>query len=264
MCNAMLQLVARWKRVSEKTLVKLLLRFNENSKLFLASYFYRFANDDMDDCCLDVILECLLRLFTVLELVDSGFSSKYFKTFLFGVQVKFIDPFISEKEIQKDFDAHIRANWDRNKIKEALQYYNGNLLVYLNEYLFAKEKSRTLQFGPKIDVEHIMPNSGNNLPEIRSDAGIRNVDEFFGYVNKLGNKIVWKSGLIAQLETSGFERKYQRLLAIRPDTSTVLIQLRNIWLIPTASSKSPIGQKRIFLPPQQLPLKESQDSFSMI
>ena len=170
MCNDMLHLVSVWKKISDYTPIKLLLKLNENSKLFLASYFYRFDLDSITEQVFSAIAECLLRLFAILELVDLGYSSKYFKTFLFGEEVKFVNGSILLDEIQNDFNAHIRTNWERAKIVEALKDYNGNLLVYLNEYLFAKEKSLVLKLGSKYDIEHIMPHSGNNLSEIRKKA----------------------------------------------------------------------------------------------
>ena len=47
MCGDMLNLVNVWKRVSAYPLTKVLLKFNENSKLFLASYFMRFKEEDI-------------------------------------------------------------------------------------------------------------------------------------------------------------------------------------------------------------------------
>ena len=207
MCNDMLHLTAIWKKVSEYTLVQLLLKFNENSKLFLASYFYRLDEAEICEQNLIIIFECLLRLFTVLELVDSGYSSKYFKTFLFWVQVKLLDQTITPEEIKRDFDTHIRSNWDKNKLEEALQDYSGNLLVYLNEYLFARENDQTLKFGQKYDVEHIMPYSGTNLSVIRNDAGIDSVEEFNSVVNKLGNKIVLEERINRSIGNEWFRTK---------------------------------------------------------
>ena len=189
MCSDMLNLVKIWKKVSAYPLMQVLLRFNENSKLFLASYFYRFKEDEITEELVNPVLNNMLRLFAILELVDFGFSSKYFKTFLFGEEVKLADKTISLEEIKKDFDAHIRSNWTKDNLRAAIQDYDGNMLVYLNEYLFAKEMNLKFTLS-KCDVEHIMPSSGGNLQEIRRDAGIDNEEEFSGFVNKLGNKIL--------------------------------------------------------------------------
>ena len=104
--------------------MKILLKFNENTKLFLASYFYRFTENEITEDMITPILECMLRLFTVLELVNYGYSSRYFKTFLFAEEVKLADKNISIEEIKIDFDEHIRANWTSDTIKSAIQDYD--------------------------------------------------------------------------------------------------------------------------------------------
>ena len=190
MCNDLLNLVKVWKNVSEYPLLKVLLKFNENSKLFLASYLFRFKAEDVTEESVQAVIESILRLFTVLELVDFGYSSKYFKTFLFGEEVKLADEHISAEEIKKDFSEHIQLNWTSDIIKKEIEDYDGSVLVYLNEYLFAKEKHLNFKLGSKYDIEHIMPYSGNNHKEIRVDAGIDNEEEFNSIVNKLGNKIL--------------------------------------------------------------------------
>lgn len=190
MCNQLINLVKIWKKVSEYPLTKVLLKFNENTKLFLASYFYRFGEEEITEEKVNTILECMLRLFTVLELVDVGYSSKYFKTFLFGEEIKLADKNITVVNIKKDFDEHICSNWSKESIKSAVEDYDGNMLVYLNEYLFAKEKNLNFDLESKYDIEHIMPSSGSNIQEIRKDAEIQNEEEFHAVVNKLGNKIL--------------------------------------------------------------------------
>lgn len=207
MCTDMLNLVNVWKKISEYPLMKVLLKFNENSKLFLASYFYRFNENEVTEETVHTVLESMLRLFTLLELVDFGYSSKYFKTFLFGEEVKFADKSISVEEIRKDFGEHIRANWTKEVIKTEIQDYDGNMLVYLNEYLFAKEKGMSFMLGSKYDIEHIMPYSGNNLQEIRKDGGIDSEEEFTGIVNKLGNKILLEEKINRSIGNEWFRTK---------------------------------------------------------
>ena len=198
MCNDMIKLAKIWKKVSVYSQMRLLLKFNENTKLFLASYFYRFNEEDITEDIVTPILDCFLRLFALLELVDVGYSSKYFKTFLFGEEVKFIDETVSIDDIVEDFNDHISSNWSKDNVEAALLDYDGNILVYLNEYLFAKEKGMQFEFGAKYDIEHIMPYSGSNLQEIRKDAEIGSEEEFNGIVNKLGNKIVLEERSIVQ------------------------------------------------------------------
>jgi len=48
----------------------------------LASYFYRFNENELTEDLIIQILDCMLRLFTVLEIVNYGYSSKYILTYL--------------------------------------------------------------------------------------------------------------------------------------------------------------------------------------
>lgn len=207
MCTDMIRLAKIWKKVSEYSLVKVLLKFNENTKLFLASYFYRFNEADITEEIVTPILECLLRLFALLELFDIGYSSKFFKTFLFGEEAKFVNTSISVDEILKDFDEHICSNWNKETVNVALRDYDGNVLVYLNEYLFAREKNMSFSLENKYDIEHIMPYSGYNLQEIRKDAEIDSEDEFYGIVNKLGNKILLEGKINRAIGNEWFRTK---------------------------------------------------------
>lgn len=207
MCSDMVKLVKVWKKVSEYPQMKVLLKFNENTKLFLASYFFRFDEDNITEELVEPILECLLRLFSLLELVDVGYSSKYFKTFLFGAEVKLVSKSTTVDAITQDFNEHIRSNWDKKTIRAALHDYDGNVLVYLNEFLFAKEKGLSFTLGTKYDIEHIMPYSGNNLQEIRKDAEIDSEEEFYGVVNKLGNKILLEEKINRAIGNEWFRTK---------------------------------------------------------
>ncbi len=207
MCTEMLNLVKKWKKVSEYSVMKVLLKFNENMKLFLASYFYRFTEQEITEENVNTVLESMLRLFTLLELSDFGYSSKYFKIFLFGVEVKLADKSISTEEIKKDFDKHIHTYWTKAAIESAVQDYDGNILVYLNEYLFAKEKNLSFTLGTKYDIEHIMPCSGKDLQEIRKDAEIDGKEEFKVIVNKLGNKILLEEKINRAIGNEWFRTK---------------------------------------------------------
>ena len=207
MCSDMIKLVKIWQKVSEYTQTKVLLKFNENTKLFLAGYFFRFNEEDITEESVASILDCLLRLFSILELVDVGYSSKYFKTFLFGMESKFVDQCITVDEITNDFREHINSNWNKENIRMLLGDYDGNALVYLNEYLFAKEKGKRFILESKCDIEHIMPYSGSNLQEIRKDADIDNEEEFYGSVNKLGNKILLEEKINRAIGNEWFRTK---------------------------------------------------------
>ena len=140
MCSDMIRLAKVWKKVSEYSLMKILQKFNENTKLFLASYFYRFNEDDITEDVVYPILECMLRLFALLELVDVGYSSKYFKTFLFGEEAKLVDISVSIDEVIGDFSSHIATNWNKETVKSALHDYDGNVLPALEAIRDFKKK----------------------------------------------------------------------------------------------------------------------------
>ena len=207
LCKDMIRLAKIWKKISEYPCVQVLLKFNENAKLFLSSYLYRFDVDNVKEEGVEVIVESLLKLFTIMELVDAGYSSKYFKTFLFAEEVKLADKEISELKIKQDFENHLRYNWDNEDIKSEILEYNKHKLVYLNEYLFAKETKSTFLLGDKYDIEHIMPLSGKNLQEIRKDAEINSEEEFRAIVNKLGNKILLEEKINRSIGNQWFRTK---------------------------------------------------------
>lgn len=207
MCKDLIKLAKIWKKVSEYPQMKVLLKFNENTKLFLASYFYRFTEEKINETNTKPILDCLLRLFALLELMDVGYSSKYFKTFLFDVERKFIDKNIPTDEIVQDFNKHISSNWDKESVKDILHDYDANVLVYLNEYLFAQENNMSFSLETKYDIEHIMPHSGYNLQEIRKDAEIDTEEEFKEFVNKLGNKILLEERINRSIGNEWFRTK---------------------------------------------------------
>ena len=130
-----------------------------------------------------------------------------FKTFLFGEEVKFVDPTVSADDIKADFDKHISDKWSPDTIKAAILDYDKNMLVYLNEYLFAQAHDMEFSIGTKYDIEHIMPYSGKNLLEIRKDAGIDSEEEFKSIVNKLGNKILLEEKINRSIGNEWFRTK---------------------------------------------------------
>lgn len=207
LCKDMIRLAKIWKKISEYPCVQVLLKFNENAKLFLSSYLYRFDVDNVKEEGVEIIVESLLKLFTIMELVDAGYSSKYFKTFLFAEEVKLADKEISELKIKQDFENHLRYNWDNEDIKSEILEYNKHKLVYLNEYLFAKETKSTFLLGDKYDIEHIMLLSGKNLQEISKDAEINSEEEFRAIVNKLGNKILLEEKINRSIGNQWFRTK---------------------------------------------------------
>ena len=207
LCQDMINLSKVWGKVANYPSIQVLLKFNENAKLFLASYFHRFNADEISENQVASIVESMLKLFVIMELVDVGYSSRYFKTFLFGEEIKLIDKSVSEQTVANDFNRHIAANWQRAEIKDAIKDYDKHVLVYLNEYLFAKEKGVSFELGSKYDIEHIMPYSGNNIQVIRKDASIDSEEEFKGIVNKLGNKILLEEKINRSIGNEWFRTK---------------------------------------------------------
>lgn len=215
LCSQMINLAKIWEKVSDYPIMQVLLKFNDNAKLFLASYFHRFKADEISEETIEDIAICLLRLFTVLELVDIGYSSNAFKTFLFGEIVKLADSNISVQMVKADFDMHISKKWNKEELKKYVIEYDKNMIVYLNEYLVAKENGLDFMLGAKYDIEHIMPVSGANLDEIRKDAQIDSKEEFENTVNKLGNKILLEEKINRAIGNEWFRTKVSTKLSAK-------------------------------------------------
>lgn len=196
-----------WEQIKNYPSIRLLSKFNENFKFFLITYLQRYEVNDITEEEIRTIVESLLKLFAVLELVDSGYSSSRFKTFLFNENFKLVDKDYPMESIESDFRNHIDKTWGRDAIKEALLDYSGNALVYLNEYLYATSKKKPFSLDSTVNIEHIMPSSGRNLDQIRIDAGIKDKDEFTAYANKLGNKILLEESINKALGNDWFRTK---------------------------------------------------------
>ncbi|MDR1022052.1 MAG: DUF262 domain-containing HNH endonuclease family protein [Prevotellaceae bacterium] len=209
LCEKLMKVTQTWETIKDYPIVKLLLKFNENVKLYLSAYLYRYETIEITEGTVLDICECLLRLFTVMELVDVGYSSKYFKTFLFAENIKLVDANVSIDNIRKDFDEHISKNWDVDAIMNAISEYDKNILVYLNEYLYAKSKSVNFYFTENVNIEHVMPASGRNIDSIRQDAKIANKEELNSIVNKLGNKILLEEDINKSIGNEWFKTKIQ-------------------------------------------------------
>jgi hypothetical protein len=209
LCEKLMKILSIWDKIKTYPVIKLLLKFNENAKVYLSGYLYRFDINDIDEEKVKAISECLLRLFTILELVDAGYSSKNFKTFLFGVNIKLVDTDIDISDIVNDFDAHLSTNWKEADLTEYISVYDKNILVYLNEYLYAKSKGLKFDFKENVNIEHIMPASGKNIDTIRLDAGISDKDEFETIANKLGNKILLEEDINKSIGNEWFKTKIQ-------------------------------------------------------
>lgn len=196
-----------WSQIQVYPLTKLLLKFNENFKLFLISYLFRVPEQELSEQSATPIMESLLRLFALLEVGDFGFSSRYFKTFLFNENFKLVDPEYSIESIIADFDKHINTTWQKEEVIADLKEYDKNILVYLNEYIYAKEHGLYFDFTPdKVNVEHIMPASGHNIETIRIDAGMTK-EEFDDMVNLIGNKILLEEDINKHIGMDWFKTK---------------------------------------------------------
>jgi hypothetical protein len=209
LCNHLTKITNIWNTVKDYPTVKLLLKCNENVKLFLSGYLYRYEITEITEENILVLCECLLRLFTVLELSDAGYSSSKFKTFLFSQNIKFVDKTVSIDTIKKEFNDHINSNWNQDTIQVAIIEYEKNLLVFLNEYIYAKNKGTKFDFAENVNVEHIMPASGRNLTTIQQDAKIGTKEDFDGVVNKLGNKILLEEDINKSIGNEWFKTKKQ-------------------------------------------------------
>ena len=142
-------------------------------------------------------------------MVDTGFSSANFKTFLFGENIKLVDNNCLISEIKNDFDQKIKI-WNEDDIKQSILGYEKNALVFLNEYLYSKKNGIRFNFSESVNIEHIMPASGHNIDIIREDAGIETQEEFDSIVNKLGNKILLEEDINKSIGKEWFKTKKQK------------------------------------------------------
>ncbi|GMO42498.1 MAG: DUF262 domain-containing protein [Treponemataceae bacterium] len=210
LCEELLKIAQIWEKIKGFPVVKLLMKFNKNVKLYLAGYCYRYEAAEITEDKLTDVCECLLKLFTILELVDAGYSSAKFKTFLFRRNIELVDKKIKIQDIKKEFNSHIRdeRNWTKDEIKEKIFKYDDNPLVYLNEYLYAKSRGSEFDFAENVNVEHIMPTSGKDIDAIQRDAEISD-DEFDTIVNMLGNKILLEENINKSIGRAWFQTKKQ-------------------------------------------------------
>ena len=209
LCGDFEKILNVWETIYDYPIIKLMLKFNENFKLFLMSYLFRASKEALTEEKITPIVECFLRLFALLEVSEAGFSSSNFKTFLFNENFKLVDPNQTIDSIILDFDSHISKNWGESVIDviDALKAYEKNILVYLNEYLYAKEHRHSFDFNPDtVNVEHIMPASGRNISSIQEDAQMSE-EEFCNCVNLLGNKILLEEDINKHIGRDWFKTK---------------------------------------------------------
>ncbi len=204
-----LKIAKIWDRIKDYSVVQLAFKFNENIKVYLVSYLYRFEVDEISEKLVSDFMNYLLKIFVVLELVDTGFSSARFKSFLFGLNTKLVDKNVELQNIKYEIKAHIEKNWNRADLNERVLDYTKNPLVYLDEYIYCKREGRKFILPEKYEIEHIMPRSGRNIEQIREDAGLSKKEEFLDIVNKLGNKILLEDNINRSLGNEWFRSKIQ-------------------------------------------------------
>ncbi|MCL1862273.1 MAG: DUF262 domain-containing HNH endonuclease family protein [Defluviitaleaceae bacterium] len=184
---------------------RILYRLNRNFKLFYSTYL--FIKDDETDENKNKFTEALLKIFLLLSIVEIGYSSSKFKVFLLTLNLD-IGVGSSTDELVQKIKSHIAKEFKRDVVYDLLVNTNPESgIVYINEYLFAKETRAAVDFDiSKIEVEHIMPSSGKNISAIQTDAGM-DADEFGQYVNKLGNKILLEKQINGYISNDWFKVK---------------------------------------------------------
>lgn len=221
----LLKVAKIWYQIKDYSIMKLCSKFNENLNLYLISYLFRYEVDEITENLVIDLAENLLKLFAILELVDTGYSSSKFKTFLFGLNIKLVDKNVSLSEIKDIINTHINKEWNREEIEIAARNYTKNPLVFLNEYIVCKENERKLKLLEKYEIEHIMPRSGKNIDQIREDAGIHDKEEFLEIVNKIGNKILLEEDINRSIGNSWFRSKIQNSVKERKGYKDSIFEL---------------------------------------
>jgi hypothetical protein len=140
----------------------MLYEFNGNFKLFYIPFFFiRKERTTIEEQT--IFVEYLLKLFVLHELVEAGYSDRRFKTFLIKLNLQVADNTVTNETIISMLKEHIEnsKNFNRENVKETIIEYRKNSLVYLNEYLYARDKGKPtdILFMDRIDIEHIMPQS---------------------------------------------------------------------------------------------------------
>ena len=208
-CADLAKIADTWSELKELPEVRLLLKLNGNSKLFLSNIFCLVGNGANKD---DIIkyANLLLRLFALLEIDGSTYSNSKYKSFLIAESCNLLHDNKSIATIADEFDKHINSNWKREDMKKKILDYDGNILVYLNELLYATKKSWNFSNPSSFtsaEVEHIMPRADGKNSSIWTLAEMTSQDEFEDYVNKLGNKILLEKKINIKVSNRWFKDK---------------------------------------------------------
>ena len=189
----------------------ILLKNNSNFKLYYSTYLYCNLQKPIEEKIM--YSENLLRLFSVISITDINYSSSKFKQFLIDINKQIAYNKISIETINDIFDKHINNNFNKDEIIKILENEQCNYgIVFLNEYLFAKENNLPINLLlDNIQVEHIMPASGKNLTAIREDASLSE-EEFKQYVDRIGNKILLEQNINGSISNDWFRVKKQKTI----------------------------------------------------
>ncbi|WP_051586207.1 DUF262 domain-containing protein [Mycoplasmopsis lipofaciens] len=211
--NNLLHLIKIWHKIKDFTISKLCFKFNQNIKIFMISYLSKFKLEDINEEKVKEIAIPLLKLFTILELVEIGYSSSKFKSFLFKLNLFSVDDNYNVSDINKMVNEHINTTWKREQINQLLNTYSKNVLVYLNEYLISQERNMSLNLNKSNDVEHI-------LPKVIWRA---NDDKYDDYIDSLGNKIVLERPINRGFSEEWFPFKLEKY------KNSIYPMARKIW-----------------------------------
>ncbi|WP_427191947.1 DUF262 domain-containing HNH endonuclease family protein [Streptococcus sanguinis] len=199
-------IINNFERVSDTINGQLISKLNGNLRPFVSSYLF-FREDS-------VYLEYILRLGILIELSELSYSHSLFKGFLEKINLMYSQvDLISEEELVLKIRNHIQTNFAYDDVKQILTESGiSNSLLYVNEYLFAMEKGDEFNLEGKIDIEHIMPQSGLNRENIMLDAGFENQDEFREYAEKIGNKILLEADINRGIGDAWFRTKRENTI----------------------------------------------------
>ncbi|UTH00527.1 DUF262 domain-containing protein [Macrococcoides canis] len=176
-------------------------KFNGALMSFVLSFiFYRDINEEY--------LKNILKLGILCDITEYSYGHRYFKGFLEKINLKYGQLEYSDDELIDEIENHIKENFKRDEIYEILLESGiKNSLLYLNEYLYSKEKGLECNFTESVDIEHIMPQSGKNITHIMKDAEIDSLDQFNEYLEKIGNKILLEANINRSIGNSWFRTK---------------------------------------------------------
>jgi len=207
----LLKIANTWTTIKDYPIVRLSYAFNANIKLYLIAYLYRFDLDALNEEVVEQFLKYLLKIFAVLEVVDTVYSSSKFKPFLFALNVNLVDKDVKIEDVQRKIQDHIDKQWKKEEISKKIMEYDKNALVVFSEYLLSLQRQEKFDLKKNYDIEHIAPKSGHNIEAIREDVGFGNneIEEFEEEVNKLGNKIILETKINRNLGNAWFRTKYK-------------------------------------------------------